>query len=317
MGLGDLIRDAVGRLAEAGIPSPQADAELLAAHVWSLSRAELQAKMISDTGESAGGIEAQDRFWALIGERQHRIPLQHLTGMAPFRWLELKVGPGVFIPRPETETVVDLVLHKLRELSSKGISHPRVVDLGTGSGAIAASIALEYPAAEVHAVEVSTEAAAWAQLNFDNLPQDASSVILHHCDLRDFAADWRSDPNRAAESFDLVVSNPPYIPPNMVPVEQEVREHDPDIALYGGGPDGLDLPTAVLHTAKEVLASGGWLVLEHAEVQADALAALCSGDPMLEGVETHWDLTGRKRATSATIQGPRRGAVQHALKRTA
>ncbi|NDK30321.1 peptide chain release factor N(5)-glutamine methyltransferase [Nesterenkonia sp. Hz 6-5] len=311
-----MIREAVGRLAEAGIPSPQTDAELLAAHVWGLSRGELQAKMVSATGGVAGGAAAQDRFWGLIDERRHRIPLQHLTGVAPFRWLELRVGPGVFIPRPETETVVDLVLQRLRSLNAQGVVHPRVVDLGTGSGAIAASIAAEYPAAEVHAVEISSEAAAWAQLNFQNLPRGASSVTLHHCDLRDFAAQWHSDSVGAAP-FELVVSNPPYIPPNMVPIEQEVREHDPEVALYGGGPDGLDLTTAVLQTAKQILVPGGWLVLEHAEVQADALAALCDADPLLENVETHNDLTGRKRATSATVQRAPHGAVQRASGRTA
>lgn len=317
MELRSLIRRAASRLAAAGIPSPHADAELLAAHVWGVTRGDLQLRLLSGLGAREDDHEAQARFRHLIDERANRVPLQHLTGVAPFRWLELRVGPGVFVPRPETETVVELVLKQLHDLMSQGVRRPRVVDLGTGSGAIAASIAVECPAAEVHAVEVSADAAAWAELNFRSLPAAASAVTLHCCDLRDFAQHWGDEQGTATGAFDIVVSNPPYIPPHMVPVEQEVREHDPEIALYGGGPDGLELPEAVIRSATELLAPGGWLVLEHAEVQADALAEHCSADPLLSRVETHLDLTGRARATSAVLQHSSAGADRCAAERTA
>lgn len=288
-----MIRQAAARLAQAGVPSPLVDAELLAGHVLGFSRGEVQAKAISGASVEENDV---DRFLALEQERARRVPLQHLTGRAPFRTLDLRVGPGAFIPRPETETLVELVLEQLRRLDDLGQDSPRVVDLGTGSGAIAASIAAEFPAAEIHAVEVSEEAAAWAQMNFDTLPPGSVTVTLHHCDLRDFPD--LMDPE---VGFDVVVSNPPYIPPDMVPQEQEVREHDPEIALYGGGSDGLDLPRAVIGTAKQILVDGGWLILEHAEVQAEALAEICRADRDLEDVQTHLDLTGRPRATSAVF----------------
>lgn len=296
--LSALIRAAAAQLAEAAVPSPRADAELLAGYVLGISRGEVQAAVIADREIPQ---DAAERLTALVAERARRTPLQHLTGRAPFRSLELRVGPGVFIPRPETETVVELVLEQLRAMAAGGSAYPRVVDLGTGSGAIAASLAAEFPAAEVHAVELAAEAAAWAELNFQQLQQLPSAswpagaqpapVTLHRCDLRDFSL----------TGFDVVVSNPPYIPPGMVPAEVEVRDHDPEIALYGGGHDGLELPRAVLETAKRILKPGGWLILEHAEVQAEALAALCEADPALQAVATHQDLTGRNRATSANL----------------
>lgn len=308
-----MIRQAAERLDDAGIPSPQTDAELLASHVWGISRAEVQTRALSDAA-GMDPAEHSDRFWALIDARATRVPLQHLTGSAPFRWLEMRVGPGVFIPRPETETVVELVLTTLRR---QGSAHPRVLDLGTGSGAIAASIAFEHPDAEVHAVEVSAEAAAWAELNFQRLPAGSGPVTLHHCDLRDFPQRWSTVSDRMDGHFDVVVSNPPYIPSHMVPVEPEVREHDPGIALYGGGPDGLEMPAAVIDVSEQLLSPGGWLILEHAEAQADAMEALCRADPMLEDVSTHQDLTGRPRATSATFRPSARGEPTRASERSA
>lgn len=329
------LKAAAARLAQAGVSSPMVDAQLLAGHVLGLSRGEVQAKAVSGadieqlavhTGGQrtiSPGLQRESRCRAdqilqLVEERAQRVPLQHLTGLAPFRTLELRVGPGVFIPRPETETVVGLVLEQLTRITEQGSIGPRVADLGTGSGAIAASIAAEFPAAEVHAVEVSRQAAAWAQLNFDQLPPGSAEVTLHHCDLRDFPArsassagisppvtgSGRRDPDtrwQRTGPFDVVVSNPPYIPEAMVPAEQEVHEHDPQIALYGGGEDGLELPRAVIDTAKQILVPGGWLILEHAEVQAEALRRICTADPELTKPVTHQDLSGRDRSTSTRL----------------
>lgn len=302
MELDQLLREAVRRLTQAEITSPRVDAELLASHVLGLSRGELALKAL--TGLQVGAPEAE-RFHDLVAERCRRTPLQHLTGTAPFRALELRVGPGVFIPRPETETVVEWVLERLCRLQQEGISRPRVVDLGTGSGAIAAAVASEQPSAEVHAVELSEEAAAWAQLNFEALPAGAAPVRLHQGDLRD-APEILGD---LSGTFDVVVSNPPYIPPDMVPTEVEVREHDPEMALYGGGEGGLELPFAVVAAAEQLLHTGGWFIMEHAEAQAVAIAEHCAQRPGLDVVTTHQDLTGRDRATSAVLARSQRGDV--------
>lgn len=292
--LGDLIRRSAYDLVGAEVPSPQVDAELLAGHVLGLSRSDLQTaallgRKISDADTAA--------VQTLVQERARRIPLQHLTGRAPFRTVELRVGPGVFIPRPETEQVVDVVLDRL---AHHGPRRPRVLDLGTGSGAIAAAVAAEFPAAEVHAVEVSAEAAAWAELNLTPY-----GVTLHRLDLRELPEEWQ-------EGFDVVVSNPPYIPAEAVPTEVEVREHDPQVALYGGGADGLQLPRAVISAAGRVLKPGGWFIIEHAEAQAEALRQICAADAQLMEIATHPDLTGRPRATSARVRSGSRPAPREA-----
>lgn len=280
-----LLRTAAAELTAAEVPTPRVDAELLAGHVLGLSRGEVQVRALTGAEISA---EDAARLAELIQERAQRIPLQHLTGTAPFRTLELRVGPGVFIPRPETETVVEATLAEIDRIGRETV---RVVDLGTGSGAIAASIAAERPHCGVHAVEVSPEAAAWAESNFAALPA-GSSVTLHLSDLRTFEG----------EGFDVVVSNPPYIPPAMVPAEPEVHAHDPETALYGGGEDGLELPRAVIEAAQRLLKPGGWFILEHAEVQAQALHRICAETPGLEDIRTHEDFTGRPRATSARLR---------------
>lgn len=294
-----LVREAAQSLKDAGVPSARVDAELLAGHVLGEGRGRIAAMTLS--GAEISKDKAM-RLRELTDERARRIPLQHLTGRAPFRTLELRVGPGAFIPRPETETVVELVLARLRGLLAGGAQHPRVVDLGTGSGAIAAALAAECPEAEVHAVELSEEAAAWAEMNFAALPSGSASVTLHRGDLRDL-------PAAGAGAFDVVVSNPPYIPGNMVPTEVEVREHDPELALYGGGEDGLEMPFAVVAVAEKVLRPGGWFIMEHAEVQARRISAHCEARPALTGVRTHQDLGGRDRATSALLVRPEDGDV--------
>lgn len=278
--LADAVREATAVLAAAGVPSPQADAELLAEHLLGGGLGRLRALMLGDTAAPEGYPE-------LIAERARRIPLQHITGVAYFRYLELAVGPGVFIPRPETESVVQLVIDKLQ-----GHAHPKVVDLGTGSGAIAGSIAHEVPGAEVYAVEFSEFAHAWAARNL--LPL---GVHLVRGDLRDALEEHNG-------TFDVVVSNPPYIPAAAVPNEPEVALHDPPEALYGGGADGMELPTAAAASAARLLGPGGYFVMEHAEVQARWIASMLERSGLWTGVSTHRDLNGRDRATSAVLNDP-------------
>lgn len=280
LSLADAVREATAVLAAAGVPSPRADAELLAEHLLGVGLGRLRALMLGDTA-------APDGYLELIAERARRIPLQHITGVAHFRYLELAVGPGVFIPRPETESVVQLVIDRLQ-----GHAHPKVVDLGTGSGAIAGSIAHEVSGAEVYAVEFSAFAHAWAARNL--LPL---GVHLVRGDLRDALPEHNG-------TFDVVVSNPPYIPAEAVPNEPEVALHDPPEALYGGGADGMELPTAAAASAARLLVPGGYFVMEHAEVQAGWIASMLERSGLWTGVATHRDLNGRDRATSAVLADP-------------
>jgi len=276
--LADAVREATAVLAAAGVPSPKVDAELLAGHLLGVGPGRVRALVLGDTPAPAGYAE-------LVAERAQRIPLQHITGVAHFRYLELAVGPGVFIPRPETESVVQLVIDRLKDRAAP--AHPKVVDLGTGSGAIAGSIAHEVPGAEVHAVEFSEFAHAWAAKNL--LPL---GVRLVRGDLRDALPEHNG-------TFDVVVSNPPYIPAEAFPNEPEVALHDPPEALYGGGADGMELPAAAAASAARLLVPGGYFVMEHAEVQAGWIAAMLERSGLWTGVTTHLDLNGRERATSA------------------
>ena len=287
--LAEAVRAATAVLAAAGVPSPRVDAELLAEHLLGVGLGRLRALMLGDTPAPVG-------YDDLVAERARRVPLQHITGVAHFRYLELAVGPGVFIPRPETESVVQLVLDWLKDRDrAPGAAHPKIVDLGTGSGAIAGSIAHELPDAVVYAVEFSEFAHAWAAKNL--LPL---GVVLVRGDLRDALPEHNG-------SFDVVVSNPPYIPAEAIPNEPEVALHDPPEALYGGGADGMELPTAAAASAARLLAPGGYFVMEHAEVQAAWIAGMLERTGLWTQVRTHLDLNGKERATSAVLAARRPG----------
>lgn len=281
--LASVLRDGARRLAEAGVPTPEVDMDLLAAHVLGISRGELAGRKITGTGLSGDQSSALD---ALIARRAAREPLQHITGIAHFRHLTLEVGPGVFVPRPETEMVAQLAIDALAAVPG----NPIAIDLGTGSGAIAIALATEVPHAEVHAVEVSAEAFVWAKLNAKRA--GASNLTLHFGDLADA-------PDSLDGRVDVVVSNPPYIPEGMIPRDVEVRLHDPALALYGG-PDGLDVVRTLERSARRLLREGGFLVIEHAEIQGEQIRELLTAAGW-RAPRTHPDLTGRPRATTATL----------------
>lgn len=286
LSLAEAVREATALLADAGVPSPRVDAELLADHLLGVGLGRLRAMLLGDSPEPDGYAE-------LVAERMQRVPLQHITGVAHFRYLQLAVGPGVFIPRPETESVVQLVIDWLGERKRLyGADRPKVVDLGTGSGAIAGSIAHEVAGAEVYAVEYSEFAHAWASRNLAPL-----GVKLVRGDLRDALPEHDG-------TFDVVVSNPPYIPAEAIPNEPEVALHDPPEALYGGGADGMELPTAAAASAARLLVPGGYFVMEHAEVQAAWIAAMLKKSGCWSDVTTHLDLNGKERATSAVLTEP-------------
>jgi len=274
------LRAIAQQLADAGVPDPGVDAELLIGHVLGLGRGELQAAVIR--GEVVGEAESA-QLDGLAARRAAREPLQHLTGKAAFRHLELEVGPGVFIPRPETEVVVQIAIDALMESATPA---PVAIDLGTGSGAIALAMATEVPHARVFAVERSPEAYTWAARNTSR----AGNLTLVHGDLASALDELRG-------TAAVVISNPPYVPDDAVPRDPEVRLHDPAQALYGG-PDGLDVVRVISRRAQELLHPGGLLVLEHGELQGAEIRALLEADGW-RSTATHEDLTRRDRATTA------------------
>lgn len=272
--------ECVSRLIDAGIADPAVDADLLIGHVLGVSRGGVQAMDVTDAAVDADHAAS---VRALACRRAAREPLQHITGRAPFRSLYLAVGPGVFVPRPETEQVAQLAIDTVQAAAEP---EPVVIDLGTGSGAIALALATEIPRAKVYAVENSPPAHAWALRNFDE-----TGATNAHLVLGDLADAFTELDGRAS----VVISNPPYIPADSIPRDPEVRLFDPAAALYGGE-DGLDVVRTVSRTALRLLHPGGTLVIEHGELQGEAIRSLLTADGW-RAASTHRDWTGRDRAT--------------------
>jgi release factor glutamine methyltransferase len=281
----DEIRRAAARLAEAEVESPRADAEQIAAHVHGVRRGELHA--VPDDAFDA-------RFWQAVDRRAAREPLQHITGRAYFRHLELSIGPGVFAPRPETEVMTGWAIDRLREAD---VARPVVVDLGTGSGAIALSIALEVPAARVHAVEADPLALAYAERNVAAYsarePYPGRRVWLA-------GADFAAALGELDGAVDLVISNPPYIPLGAA-VPPEVGEYDPPSALWSG-PDGLDAIRVIQMAADRLLRPGGRAAVEHGAPQGTAVRAVFASGGGWQDIAQHRDLAGCDRFVTAVRQ---------------
>ena len=256
--LAQVLTRATAALAQ--VPSPRVDAELLAAHLLhGGSRSRLQHAALM--GERLTPAQVAE-YEALVARRAAREPLQHITGRAPFHHLELSVGPGVFVPRPETELLVEEALKVLSARAESATGQLRIVDLCAGSGAIAAAVKSELPNAQVFAVELSEEAIPYARKNLEPL-----GVHL-------VQGDALTALTELAGRFDAVLSNPPYIPPGNVPADPEAALHDPDMALYGGGEDGMQMPSAIAARAFELLTPGGLFIMEHDDTQEEAVAEL-------------------------------------------
>jgi release factor glutamine methyltransferase len=269
-------------LAEAGVASPRVDAELLAAHVLGVERSRLPMVPLVDPPV----IEA---IGNLVGQRAKRVPLQHLTGWAAMGPVTVGVGPGVFIPRPETELLLEWGLGAL-----SGVQDPVVLDLCTGSAALALAVAATRKDAAVHAVELDGVALAWARQNAELAAQAGDPPIhLYAGDVTD--ADLLSDLDG---HVDLVLCNPPYVPDD-VPVPPEVSDHDPAQAVFGGK-DGLTVIRHVVAAAARLLKPGGAVAIEHDDTQGDSVPALLSARRVLTDVQDHLDLTGRPRFATAT-----------------
>ncbi|GAA1445622.1 peptide chain release factor N(5)-glutamine methyltransferase [Leifsonia poae] len=269
-------------LARAGVPDPEVDAELLIGHVLGEGRGRVQA--LAHMGSQLSADDAAT-VRELAERRASREPLQHITGKAPFRSLELSVGPGVFVPRPETEQVAQFAIDALRAVPSP---EPIGVDLGTGSGAIALAMATEVPHARILAVENSPEAFIWARRNVEETGATNARVVF--VDLADALPELDG-------TVDVVISNPPYIPAEAIPRDPEVRLYDPPAALYGGA-DGLDVVRIISRVAQRLLHPGGTLVLEHGELQGQEIRDLLTADGW-RATATHRDLTTRDRTTTA------------------
>ncbi|MGW2229298.1 peptide chain release factor N(5)-glutamine methyltransferase [Streptomyces formicae] len=269
------VAQATQRLADAGVPSPRNDAEELAAFVHGVKRGELHS--VKDADFDA-------RYWETIARREAREPLQHITGRAYFRYLELQVGPGVFVPRPETESVVGWAIDAVRAMD---VVEPLIVDLCTGSGAIALALAQEVPRSRVHAVELSEDALKWTRKNVEG-----SRVKLSQGDARDALPELDGQ-------VDLVVSNPPYIPlTEWEYVAPEARDHDPELALFSGE-DGLDLIRGIERTAHRLLRPGGVVVIEHADTQGGQVPWIFTEERGWADAADHPDLNNRPRFATA------------------
>ena len=287
-----LVRDAERELARAGVASPRHDAEVLAAHAFGVPRSRL-VLVDSRVAEAARG-----RLCESVARRAAREPLQHVTGTAPFRRLELQVGPGVLVPRPETELLVDAVLDCLKVT---GVVAPRVVDLGTGSGAIALAVADECPAAQVWAVEREEAALRWAARNVAALKSDgalvAGAVTLIAGTVTLIAGDMADALPELDGSVDVVVSNPPYLSQSVLcDLSPEVRDFDPVNALVAG-PDALAAVRTVERVARRLLRPGGLAVVEHGDDQGVAAPACFAAG--WSAVADHADLNGRPRYLTA------------------
>ncbi len=267
-----LLDSAIATLEQAGVGSPVADAEWLLSHVLDVPRALLRRARIDGTQKVA--------YLELIDARARRFPLQHLTGSAAFRYVDVEVGPGVFVPRPETELLAGWAIEQ-----ASAVVDPVVVELCAGSGAVSLSIVDEVPRARVHAVELDPPAFAWAQRNLLG-----TGVDLHLGDMADAFSDLDG-------SVDVVVANPPYIPLEAwESVAPEARDHDPALSLWSGD-DGLDAMRVVERTAWRLLKPGGVVGVEHADAQGESAPAVFSA--RWAGVRDHRDLAQRPRYVTA------------------
>ncbi|RSM82769.1 peptide chain release factor N(5)-glutamine methyltransferase [Kibdelosporangium aridum] len=266
-------------LAQAGVDSARTDAELLASYVLGVERSRLLLVPLVDPS-------VVDAYGKLVQRRAAREPLQHITGSAWLGSIPLVVGPGVFVPRPETDLLLEWGLSVAPEA-------PVVVDLCTGSGALALAFAHARPDAAVHAVELDRVALSWARRNADIRREAGDTPIrLHSGDV--------TDPKLLASmegTVDLVLCNPPYVP-DSTPVPPEVADHDPDIAVFGGA-DGLDIIKHVISCAARLLKPGGWVGIEHDDTQGSSVPELLAARRVLSEVEDHKDLAGRPRFATA------------------
>lgn len=274
----EFLRGGKEQLAAAGYP--EVDAEHLLAYVLGISRMELHNPLTVENAINAIGdvVVIEETFWKLLDRRSAHEPLQYLTGVAYFRYLELQVGPGVLVPRPESELLVETVLKNI-ESRTGSVS---VVDLGAGSGALTLAIATEAPQTHLIAVEKDPAAVEWLRKNVSRIDE---TVRILESDVADALVGVKCD---------AVIANPPYIPDSQE-LPTDVADHEPAAALFGG-PDGMDIPREFIAAAARLLKSGGFFAIEHHESHPAAIVAAMSAD--FEDIQSHNDLVGRPRFTT-------------------
>lgn len=273
------IIEAASVLEEAGVPTPRVDAELLAAHLLGIERGRLGLVPLVDPAMI-------DAYRSMVEQRAKRIPLQYITGTSPMGEIDLAVGPGVFVPRPETELVLAWAL---AFLGRHGTRNPVVLDLCTGSGALALAIAHARPDAQVHAVELEPRALAWARNNAEARAREGDTPIaLHQGDATD-----RHLLTELEGRVDVVVANPPYIPEGAT-LEPEVMDHDPHSALFAG-PDGLSVIKPMVSNIARWLRIGGAAAVEHDDTNGMLVAELFEQRRVFGDVVEHPDLAGKPR----------------------
>ena len=275
----EFLRSGKEQLSAAGFA--EVEAEILLAHTLGISRMDLHNAITVENALAAIGDMAvvEETFWKLLDRRCNHEPLQYLTGVAYFRHLEIKVGPGVLVPRPESELLVEAALGHIEKI----LGPVSVVDLGSGSGALALAIATEAPHTHVIAVEKSPEAIHWLKENVSYIDE---KVRILESDVATALVGVKCD---------VVIANPPYVPDSQE-LPRDVREHEPNVALYGGV-DGMKAPRLFISTAARILKSGGFLAIEHHENQGKQIADVLSDE--FVDILLHNDLTNRPRFTTA------------------
>ena len=274
------IDSATTLLADAGIDSARYDAEELAAHVAGTERGRLSLLGPPDD-------MFFDHYNAAVAARSRRVPLQHLTGTAAFGPLTLSVGPGVFIPRPETEAMLEWAV--AQALPAK----PVVVDVCTGSGALALALARHWPGARVIGLDDSDAALDYARRNAAGTTVEFVRADVTHSGVL----------TELEGHVDLVVSNPPYVPDG-AELEPEVTDHDPPHAVFGG-PDGMAVIPAVARLAGRLLRPGGLFAVEHDDTTSSMTAETISSTGLFDDIVARTDLTGRPRFVTARTKGGR------------
>lgn len=314
----EIVSSAAAMLRAAGVDTPEHDAKLLCAEAFGTQLQDVDKAMLmggdaeflaatrignvsreSRTSEATRSVRsgaeqsvqtALSEFHAMVDRRVKREPLQHITGHAPFRYLDLKVGPGVFIPRPETELIVQ---EGIDWATKHGMYAVRAVDLCAGSGAIGLAFATEIPGSEVWAVEKSERTAQWTRRNLEETAKTHPSIASnYHLEIAD--ATLNPTLSQLDGTIDIVLTNPPYVPLTDVPQQPEVRDYDPQMALYGGSADGTLIPELIIDRAAGLLRQGGLLVMEHDITQGDRLAAYANAHGFTD-VLVRNDYTNRPR----------------------
>ena len=310
----ETVRSSAAILSAAGVDTPEHDVKLLLAEAFHVDLRDVDKAMLmgedvghlnsalaSDSPESGAWANAKttgntvaaaiERFHSMVDRRAKREPLQHITGHAPFRYLDLKVGPDVFIPRPETELVVQ---EGIEWTTRHGMYRAKVV------GAIGLAFATEVPGSEVWAVEKSERTAQWTRRNLDETTKRYPAIAgNYHLEIAD--ATQMPTLNQIDGTIDIVLTNPPYVPLSDIPVQPEVRDYDPDLALYGGSADGTLIPERIISRASKLLKPGGLMVMEHDVTQGERLAAFARTCDFVD-VVVHNDYTGRPRYLTAEKQ---------------